>query len=122
MTEHNVGLDGAQDALRAWCHDRPDIQDPSIVYEVFGAITAIIATLEHIIDVASRSAARASGTDDARAVAHAGEEIDRHARAGIMSLDEAYRAIARAHEITGHLIFAMDNEVAPTNDTRLDVT
>lgn len=55
-------LDEAHDALRAWCHERPDLRDPSIVYRAFGSVTAILATLEHIVGVVSASAARATGT------------------------------------------------------------
>lgn len=112
-------LDEAHDALRAWCHDRPDLRDPSIVYRAFGSVTAIIATLEHIVDVASAAAARATSTDEGRAVVDASAEVRTCARAAVQLLDEAYRAIAEAHEISAHLIFApVDHEAAaPTGGT-----
>ena len=58
------GLDEAYEALRAWCHERPDLCDPSTSYGAFGTITAIIATLEHILELTARSTARATRADD----------------------------------------------------------
>ncbi len=108
MTEQvGARLDAAYDALRAWCHERPDLQEPSTIYGTFGTVTAIIATLEHIVELASRSAARATSTDDGRAIADSCEQIQQQARAAIQSFEDAYRSVAGAHEITGHLIFAI---------------
>ena len=99
-------LDEAHDALRAWCHERPDLRDPSVVYGAFGAVNAIIATLEHIVDVASRSAARATHTDDLRSVSDACDEIRYHTRTAVDLFEDAYRAVAAAHTVCGHLVFA----------------
>lgn len=103
-------LDQAHDALRAWCHERPDLQDPSIVYEAFGTINAIVATLEHIIELAARSTARATSTDDARTVIDANAHVICHGQAAIDALEDAYRAVAAAHETTSHLVFAVPDD------------
>ena len=99
-------LDKAHDELRAWCHERPDLQDPSTVYGVLGSINAILATLEHIIDLACRSAARATSTDDARTVEKAGNDVAHHGRSAIAALEDAYREVAVVHAIASHLVFA----------------
>jgi len=111
-------LDEAHDALRAWCHDRPDLRDPSIAYRAFGSVTAIIATLEHIVDVASASVARATGADDYRSVSQACLEIRQQAVAAGRSLEEAYRAVAAAHEITSHLIFGHPDDEPSSRSAR----
>ena len=90
------------------------------MYAAFGTVTAIIATLEHIVDVASRSAARATGTDDDRTAADPGDEVRRCTRAAILSLEEAHRAIAGAHTLTGHLIFAIVDDVIGAQAGRPD--
>lgn len=105
-------LDEAHDALRAWCHDRPDLRDPSIVYRAFGSVTAIIATLEHVLERAARSAELATHTDDSRTVNDASDQIRRHRRVAINALEDAYRAVAAAHTVSGHLVFAIDERTA----------
>ena len=57
-------LDRAHEELRAWCHARPDLQDPSRVYGALGSINAILATLEHVVGLVGRTASRASRADD----------------------------------------------------------
>lgn len=99
-------LERAHDELRSWCHERPDVHDPSTVYAALGSLNAIIATLEHIIDVARHGAERATGTDDGRTVADAATDIARHGRAASAALEQAYREVADAHAVTSHLIFA----------------
>ena len=105
-------LDEAHDALRAWRHDRPDLRDPSIVYRAFGSLSAIIATLEHVLDLAARSAELATHTDDPRTVSDACDEIRSHRRAAINALEGAYRAVAAAHTVSGHLFPAVDHRTA----------
>lgn len=105
-------LDAAYEALRAWCHTRPDRDDPSTIYGAFGSITSIIATLTHVIGVAADTAGRATGSDDGRTVEGACEEIRSLTRSAISTLDDANRTISRAHEIVAHLIFAFDDEDA----------
>lgn len=106
-------LDQAHDALRAWCHERPHIQDPSIVYGAFGTINAIIATLEHIIEQAAYATTMATSTDNARSALDAHADVIFQGQTAIDALEGAYRAVASAHEITSHLVFAV-----PEEDTR----
>lgn len=100
-------LDQAHDALRAWCHERPDLRDPSIVYGAFGTINAIVATLQHVIRLAAYSTVMATGTDSARSALDANAHVIFHGQAAVEALEDAYRAVAAAHEITSHLVFAV---------------
>lgn len=102
-------LDDAYDALRSWCHERPDLDDPSTVYTTYGTVTAIIATLQHIVCAASRSVARATGADDDRTITSAIDDVDTLTSAATQSLEEAHRTIAEAHGVVSHLIFAIDD-------------
>lgn len=104
-----IQLDRAHDALRAWCHERPDLRDPSIVYRAFGTINAIIVTLEQIVERTAFSTTAATGTDDARSALDAGAHVIFHGRAAVNAFEDAYRAVAAAHEITSHLVFAIDD-------------
>lgn len=108
-TDH---LDAASDALRASCHIRPDRDNAATIYSAFGSITSIIATLAHIVDVAADTASRATGSDDGRTVDEARLEIRSLTERAISTLDDANRAISRAHEVVAHLIFAVDDEDA----------
>jgi hypothetical protein len=99
-------LDEAHEALRAWCHERPDLRDPSIVYRTFGSVTAIMSTLEHVLELAARSAGLATRTDDSRSVRDACDEIRDHTGTAVEALENAYRAVATAHTVCGHLVFA----------------
>jgi hypothetical protein len=105
-----VRLDEAYEALRAWCHERPDVCDPAGSYTAFGTIGAIMATLEHIVRLTARSTRRATATDDGRSISGATEVIDRRTGEAIQLLNDAYRMIGSAHSMTGHLIFAIDDD------------
>jgi hypothetical protein len=107
MSSEPDHLDAPYEALRAWCHTRPDRDDPSTIYGAFGSITRMIATLTHVVDVAPDSASRATGSDDERSVAEAADEIRSLMQHATCALDDANRAISQAHEIVAHLIFAI---------------
>jgi hypothetical protein len=104
-------LDEAYEALRWWCHIRPDRDDPSTIYAVLGSITRIVASLAHIVDVVSDSARRATGSDDGRTVDCACDEIGSAAELAVYALHEVNQAISEAHEVVAHLIFAVDDQV-----------
>jgi hypothetical protein len=101
-------LDEAYEAVRAWCHTRPDRDDPSTIYGAFGSITRIVASLAHIVDVASASAGRATGSDDGRTVDCACDEIRSATELAVYALHEVNHAISEAHEVVAHLVFAAD--------------
>lgn len=102
-------LDDAYEALRAWCHTRPDLDDPSTIYGTFGSITRIVAALIHIVDVASDSAGHATGSDDGRSVDGACDDIGSAAELAVYALHEVNLAISEAHGIVAHLVFARDD-------------
>jgi hypothetical protein len=72
----------------------------------------MLATLVHIVDVASDTARAASGSDDGRTVEGAWREIRSLTGHAMCTLDDTNRAISRAHDIVAHLIFAVDDEDA----------
>jgi len=49
-------------------------------------------------------------TDDNRGVAQACGDVRVQADAAVRSLEEAYRVVAAAHEITSHLIFEIADD------------
>lgn len=100
-------LESAYDALRAWCHERPDLDDPSAVYATLGSLTMIIATLEHIVGTTVQSVARATGADDERVVTDAVDYVGTLTGAAIQSFELARRSIADAHAVVSHLVFAL---------------
>jgi hypothetical protein len=100
-------LDRAHDELRAWCHERPDLQNPSSVYSVFGSVTAILLTLGQIIDLSCRAAERATDSDDNRSVPDAAADVAGHGRSATAAIEQAYRSVAAAHGVTSHLVFAL---------------
>lgn len=51
-------LDVAYEALRAWCHERPDHDHPSTIYGVLGAITRLLGTVAQIVDVIADNPSR----------------------------------------------------------------
>lgn len=106
-TDH---LDEAYEALRAWCHTRPDLDDPSTIYGAFGSITRIVAALIHIVDVASDSAGRATRSDDGRTIEDACEDIDSAADLAVYSLYEVNQTISVVHEVVAHLVFVLDGQ------------
>ncbi|MFZ1488675.1 MAG: hypothetical protein WAS51_01930 [Ilumatobacteraceae bacterium] len=109
---HGDQLDRAHDELRAWCHARPDLQDPSLVYGALGSINAILATLEHILDLVGRTASRASRADDERSVAEATAAVTECGRSAVGALEQAYREVAVAHAIVSHLAFPVADDIS----------
>ena len=69
------------------------------VYAAFGSINAILATLEHIVDLACRSAARATRhrRRPLRRTRLASRSSHGHSRTAIAALEHAYREVAAAH-------------------------
>lgn len=107
MSDH---LDDAYDALRAWCHTRPDVDDPSTIYGALGSIAQITLTLAHIVDVIPVAASSATGSDDGRRLAEAWEEIRSLSDFSLCALHEASQAVSGVHEIVAHLVFAVGDE------------
>jgi hypothetical protein len=108
MTGRVDRLDVACEALRAWCHERPDRADPATVYASFGSITRLLGTLTQVIEELGRTTGRATGSDDGRSLDVAATEIDSLAVRASAMVDDAITSVARAHSIVGHLIFAVD--------------
>lgn len=107
-TDH---LDDAYEELRAWCHTRPDCDDPLTGYATLGSITRIAATLTHIVDVTPESTGRATGSDDGRNIPEASDEIRSLTEVAVCALYEAKDAVSEAHEVVSHPIFALDDQV-----------
>ena len=107
-TDH---LDRAYEELRSWCHTRPGCDDPSTIYGALGSITRIVAALIHIVDVTPESTGRATGSDDGRNIPEASDEIRSLTEFAVCALYEAKDAVAEAHEVVSHLIFALDDQV-----------
>lgn len=110
MTGRVDHLDIAYEALRAWCHERPDRDDPAAIYASFGSITRLLGTLTQVIVELGRTTARATGSDDGRPLDVTATEVDSLAVTASARLDDAITSVARAHSIVGHLIFALDEE------------
>lgn len=103
-------LDVAYEALRAWCHERPDRDDPSTIYGALGSITRLLGPLAQIVGEIADTSSLATGSDDRRSVSTASTEIRALAAPAVSMLNDANATIARVHSVVAHLIFLPDED------------